>query len=110
QPPAGVAVRGKQGLAERAVGASKRDPLEALAVVAGGDAADVTVADDAGLEEPHRTCGDARAGPAGAVRTGGVERVAQCPRDSAWREEHVEQQRLVSARFLDVAGKPLVDE
>src|SRR6185437_10433489 len=76
---------------ELTVGAPEGDPLEALAVVTGGDAADMAVADDARLEQPHRAGRDARARPARAVRARGI-------------------QRVVGARFLDVRGEAVVDE
>src|SRR5207248_6455103 len=63
EPPACIAGRGEQSLAERAARASERDPLEALAIVAAGQAPDMPIADDAGLEEPHRAGGDVRARP-----------------------------------------------
>ena len=59
------------------VGAPEGDPLEALAVVAAGDAADMAVADDAGLDQPRRPGCDARLRPARAIGTRRVERIAQ---------------------------------
>src|SRR6185312_14990264 len=83
EPPARFGGRCEERSAELTVGAPEGDPLEALAVVAGGDAADMAVADDARLEQPHRAGGDARARPARAVRSRGIQRVAQRARDSA---------------------------
>ena len=73
----------EQRLAKLGRGASKGDPFEALAVVAAGDAADMAVADDTGLDQPRRSRGNPRRGPAGAVGPGGVERIAQRRRDPA---------------------------
>ena len=94
-----VGGRGEQGLAERGRGAAEGDPLEALAVVAAGDPADMAVADDAELDQPRRAGGDPRPRPAGAIGPGRVERVAQARRDPARREPGVEQQRAAAARL-----------
>ena len=80
--------------------ASEGDPLEALAVVAAGEPADMPVPDDAGLDQPCRTGRHARRGPAGAIRTGGIQRVAKLAGDSAWREHGVEHQRTTIQRLL----------
>ena len=89
----------QQRLAERGRGAAEGDPLEAFAVVAAGDPADMAVADDPGLEQPHRPRCDARARPAGAVGPGRIERVAQRAGHAAGREQRVEQERAVAARL-----------
>ena len=70
----------------------------------------MAVADDADLDQPHRSRRHSRAGPAGAIGPGRVERVAQRARHSSRREQCVEQQRTVATRFLHIGGKPLVDE
>src|SRR5918994_867431 len=77
EPPFDVAGRGQQRLAELGRRAPKRDPLEALAVIAAGQPADVVLADDRGLDQPRGAGGDPRRGPAGAVGPGGVKRVTQ---------------------------------
>src|SRR3954454_15964161 len=77
KPPANVGGRGEQGLAERGGCASEGDTLERLPVVAAAEAADVAVADDAGLEQAHGSRRDARARPAGPIGACGIERVAQ---------------------------------
>src|SRR5690242_16056333 len=100
EPPARVGGRGEERAAKLGLGAAKGDPLEALAVVSRRDAADVALANDAGLEQPHRTGGDPRARPTGAVRTGDIERVAQPTRYASRSKQCVEQQRLLAARFV----------
>src|SRR6476646_12155932 len=76
QPPALVGGRFEEGAAEIAVSASEGDPAETLAVVTGSDAADMAVANDADLEQPRRSGGDPRAGPAGAIGACRIQRVA----------------------------------
>ena len=103
EPPAGVGAGLEEGLAQRRAGAAEGDPLEALAVVAGADAADVALADDSGLEKADGPCSDAGLRPACAVWTRAVERIAQRCSDSARREKGVEEQRAVAPRLLDVS-------
>src|SRR5438105_595704 len=101
QPPAPVARRGKEGLAELGRGAAEGDPFEALAIVAARDPADMAVADDAGPHQPDRARGDVGPRPAGAIGSRRIERVAQGPCHSAGRKQGIEQQRAVAARLLD---------
>ena len=75
EPPFDVAGRSEQRLAELGRSAAEGDPLEAFAVVAAGQSADMVLADDRGFEQPRRSRGDARRRPAGAVRPGSGERV-----------------------------------
>ena len=103
--------RREQRLAKRAAGAAEGDPLEALAVVAGSDPADMAVADDPGLEQPHRPGGDARARPAGAIGSGRVERIAERARDPARaRAAGRAAMRLSPRDFSTSAREPRVDE
>src|SRR4029079_8122121 len=95
EPPARLAGRGQQRLAELARRAPEGDPLEALAAVATGEPANMAAADDAGLEQPRRACGDPRPGPAGAIRPRRIERVAQRRRDPARSEQGIEQESAV---------------
>ena len=71
--------RGEQRLPERAFGLAEGDRLDPAAVVAGGDHAEMAVADHVRLDDAHRPGGDARARPAGAIGPAGLERVALGP-------------------------------
>src|SRR5215218_159842 len=110
EPPSFVVGRSKQGLAELGCGTPESDPLEALAVVAAGEAAHVPVADDARPEQPCGTRGDARGWPAGAVWTRRIQCIAQLARHAARGEDRVEQKRTAVDRAFDVGSQALADE
>src|SRR6185369_257046 len=99
EPPADIRRRFKEGLAKIGPGAPERDPFEALAVVARRDAANVAVADDAGAQEADRAGGDMGLRPSGSIRARGVECVTERSRDSAGREQSIEENGAVAARF-----------
>src|ERR671913_300910 len=110
EPPAFVAGRSEQGMTKFGLCTPESDPLEALAVVAAGEAAHVSVANDARPEQPCRTRGDARGWPAGAVRTRGVQCIAQLARHPARGDDRVEQKRTAVDGAFDVGSQTLADE
>ena len=70
----------------------------------------MAVADDAGLDQPHRPGGNPRRWPAGSIRPGGVQRIAQRARNAARRDQRVEQERASATGGLDVGGQSLVQK
>ena len=92
--------RCQQRLAKRACGAAEGDPLEALAVVAAGDPADMAVADDADLDQPRRSGRDPRAAASRRhrARRRRARRTAP-PATPPGASQRVEQQRPAAARL-----------
>src|SRR3546814_17185055 len=95
----------EERLSQVGPGAPEGDRLEARAVVARHDQADMVGADDARFDDSHRAGRNARRGPAGTIRARALDRLAPQRIDAPWGEHRVDEQRLVAARAPDKSGR-----
>src|SRR3546814_7759153 len=100
----------EQSLSKFGPGAAEGDRLEARAVVARHDQADMVGADDARFDDSHRAGRNARRGPAGTIRTRALDRLAPQRINAPWGEHRVDEQRLVAARALDIRSEEHTSE
>lgn len=110
EPELAVGGGAEQRLAQCALGRAEGHRLDAAAVVAGDDRADVAVADDIRLDDADRAHRDARGWPAHAVGAAGFHRFDEAGVYAACREDGIEQQRSVAVRAFDGGGEAFFEE
>jgi len=87
---------------------SEGDCLKTAAVVARNHRTDMTVADNIGLDDPHWSGGNARSRPAHSIGPAAIERSNQLSRNTAGREQSIDQQHLAGRGAGDWLCKMIV--
>ncbi len=109
-PQAAVARCAKDSLPQLALRLAEGDGLDGAAIVPRHDGAQMTIADDIGLDDAHRSSRDERGWPASTIGAACLDRSYEVRIDARRGKHRVDQQCAVIAGAGDGGSKPFVQE